>query len=113
MRDRRDVNGLLAGLGIDRRYNVLRHGFLVPQPLAVRAVKRLNDAELTGGHHRRTALAVDREVDQRPLIDRLDLGSVASTERRQWQVCTVSEGWIAAGSAAAPVPTHQGTVSPR
>ena len=44
MRDRDRVDGLFAGLGIDRRHHVLRHRLFVPQPLAVGAVERLDDA---------------------------------------------------------------------
>ena len=62
--------------GIDRRDDVLRHRLLVPQPLAVGAVERLDDAELAGGDHRLAGLAVDRQIDQQALVDVIEVPGV-------------------------------------
>ena len=69
MRDCGHVDGLLAGLGIDRRHHVLRDGLFVPQPRAVGPVERLDDAKLTCGHDCLAGFAVDRQVDQQSLVD--------------------------------------------
>ena len=70
------VDGLLAGLGIDRSDHVLRHRFLVPQPLAIGAVERFEDAELARGYHRLAGLAVDRKIDEHPLVDVIEVPGV-------------------------------------
>ena len=46
MRHRRLVDRFLAGLRVDRFNDVLWNGLLAPEPLAVAAVERLDDANL-------------------------------------------------------------------
>ena len=76
MRDRRRVDGFFAGLRIDGGDDVLRHRLFVPQPFAVGAVERFDNAELAGGHHRLAGLAIDRQVDEQALIDVIEVPGV-------------------------------------
>src|SRR5262249_61622833 len=48
VRNRRLIDGLGAGLWIDRRHHVLVHRLLVPEPLPIGAGDRLDDAALAG-----------------------------------------------------------------
>ena len=76
MGNRGRADGLRAGLGIEGLHHVLRHRLLGPQPLAVDAIDRLDDAELAGGHQRLAGLAVDRQIDQDALVDVVEIPGV-------------------------------------
>ena len=76
MRYRVLIDGLLAGLWIDSRDNVLIHGFLVPEKFASGAIEHLNDAELTNRHERFAGRAINRQIDEDTFVRIIEIPGV-------------------------------------